>query len=384
METESCTFQGKYLCERETSLESLLEQFSSLKTSDYCLSYLFTYRDFPGGSLGLAWIASRTEGGVCHQGGGRSLNTGVVSLARNNLPVSEHVAALTLTHEIGHSFGSPHDSGSCEGGGEGGHYLMHKTGSLGLRRNNMMFSLCSSANISLVLSSPRLTCWREEETSLCGNGVVEGWEECDCGTVAQCTDQCCVPPGDPQGRQPCTLTPSASCSPSEGLCCNSSCQFVPPDLPCSPASECNRGASCTGRTAICPVPASLPDGSLCEAASRRCEGGECRASVCPSHGGRQACSPHLLTDPRAACSPHCQHQDGPCLPLPLSFRPDTECSLAGGFGHCSQAGQCQVRDSDPGPGWLVGLSIFLVVYLLASLVATYIYCNYCRARTRSI
>ena len=37
-----------------------------------------------------------------------------------------------------------------------------------------------------------------------------------------------------------------------------------------------------------------------------------------------------------------------------------------------------------GPGWLVGLSIFLVVYLLASLAATYIYCNYCRARTRSI
>ena len=36
------------------------------------------------------------------------------------------------------------------------------------------------------------------------------------------------------------------------------------------------------------------------------------------------------------------------------------------------------------PGWLVGLSIFLVVYLLASLAATYIYCNYCWARTRSI
>ena len=133
------------------------------------------------------------------------------------------------------------------------------------------------------------------------------------------------------------------------------------------------------RTAICPVPASQPDGSLCEAASWRCEGGQCRASVCPAHGGRQACSPRILTDSRAACSPHCQLQ-GPCLPLPLSFRPDTEGSLAGGFSHCSQAGQCQVRDSDPGPGWLVGLSIFLVCYLIASLAATVIYCNYCRAR----
>ena len=153
MEDDSCTFQGKYLCEREASLESLLAQFSSLKTADFCLSYLFTYRDFPGGSLGLAWIASRAEGGVCDQarGRGRSLNTGVLSLARNNIPVSEQVAALTLTHEVGHSFGSPHDSGSCDQTeGEGGHYLMHRTGSLGLRRNNMKLSRCSSANISQV------------------------------------------------------------------------------------------------------------------------------------------------------------------------------------------------------------------------------------------
>ena len=384
MEEESCTFQGKYLCDQESSLESLLEDFSSLETGDYCLSYLVTYRDFPGGSLGLAWIASRREGGVCgHQGGGRSLNTGVVSLARNNLPVSEQVAALTLTHELGHSFGSPHDSGSCdEDEGEGGHFLMHKTGSLGLRRNNMKFSQCSTANISLVMSSPRLTCWMEDLASVCGNGVVEGWEECDCGSLAQCRDPCCVPPGDPQGRQACTLTSSASCSPSEGLCCSSSCQFLPPGLPCSPASECEEAASCTGRTALCPVPASRPDGTLCEGASRRCEGGQCRASVCPLHqGGSQACSPLHLTDPRAACSPHCHHPGGSCQALPLSFAPDTECSLAGGFGHCSRAGQCRVRDSEAGPGWLVGLSLFLVFYLLASLVATYIYCNYCRTRT---
>ena len=113
-----------------------------------------------------------------------------------------------------------------------------------------------------------------------------------------------------------------------------------------------------------------------------CVGGECSASVCPAHGARQPCSPRLLSDPRAACSPHCQQPGGSCLPLPLSFPPDTECELAGGFGHCSQSGQCQVRDSDPGPGWLVGLSIFLAFYLLASLVATIIYCNYCRGGRR--
>ena len=42
----------------------------------------------------------------------------MVSLSRNNLEVSERIAALTFSHEVGHSFGAPHDSGGCEGGGE--------------------------------------------------------------------------------------------------------------------------------------------------------------------------------------------------------------------------------------------------------------------------
>ena len=33
---------------------------------------------------------------------------------------------------------------------------------------------------------------------------------------------------------------------------------------------------------------------------------------------------------------------------------------------------------DTGPGWLVGLVLFLVFYLLASLAVLYIYCMYCR------
>ena len=33
---------------------------------------------------------------------------------------------------------------------------------------------------------------------------------------------------------------------------------------------------------------------------------------------------------------------------------------------------------DQGPGWLVGLILFLVFYSLASLAVTWVYCMYCR------
>ena len=65
----------------------------------------------------------------------KSLNTGVVSLSRNFLPVSERVAALTFSHEIAHSFGS-----------QGQYLMMYPSGSLGLLPNNMHLSPCSTGN----------------------------------------------------------------------------------------------------------------------------------------------------------------------------------------------------------------------------------------------
>ena len=62
----------------------------------------------------------------------------------------------------------------------------------------------------------------------------------------------------------------------------------------------------------------------------------------------------------------------------MSYTADSECQVGGGYGHCSAVGACQVGGADQGPGWLVGLVLFLVFYLLASLAVLYIYCMYCR------
>ena len=48
--------------------------FSSLFSEEnydaFCLAYMFTYRDFEGGTLGLAWTGDmKNAGGVCERNG---------------------------------------------------------------------------------------------------------------------------------------------------------------------------------------------------------------------------------------------------------------------------------------------------------------------------
>jgi len=277
-------------CTPNVDVSNFLNLHSKSNHEEFCLAYVFTYRDFTGGTLGLAWVASASgaSGGICetykryteningvHHTAKRSLNTGIITFVNYNSPVPPKVSQLTLAHEIGHNFGSPHDYPSdCRPGGKSGNYIMFASATSGDRDNNNKFSHCSKANISAVLDAitdgRKTNCFEESDGAFCGNKIVEEGEECDCGfDDAECQEECCYPRKSSQlspeenNAKRCKRRPNAECSPSEGPCCDKNCKFTSafniPKVQCKNEDDCTEASFCDGNQAQCPEPDHKPD-----------------------------------------------------------------------------------------------------------------------------
>ena len=155
-------------------VQNFLDRWSRVNHDFFCLAMLFTYRDFSGGVLGLAWVGypqgSGTAGGICQKqarltAGWRSLNTAIVTLLNFGERVPRKVSTITTAHEFGHNFGSEHDPETAEcspGSGKGGNYIMYARATDGDLLNNDEFSSCSKAQIAAVLSSKSQQCFQRE------------------------------------------------------------------------------------------------------------------------------------------------------------------------------------------------------------------------------
>jgi disintegrin and metalloproteinase domain-containing protein 10 len=296
-------------CKANIDVSNFLNLNSLTNQDLYCLAYVFTYRDFTQGTLGLAWVGSslRASGGLCERWKEysennkrifKSLNTGIVTLVNYGSRVPPKVSTLTFAHEVGHNFGSPHDSGDIcvpsqnNQNNPNGNFIMFASATSGDKPNNHNFSSCSIGNMTQVLNAVlteqygKENCFRESEEAFCGNRIAEPTEECDCGFKSDCDnnehpDICCYP--QEHATLACQRKDHANCSVSEGPCCVSdTCQFESSfsHKLCLIAKDCSHASYCDGKSAKCPTPAAKENLSLCNVNTQVCRNGECTGSVC--------------------------------------------------------------------------------------------------------
>uniref|UniRef100_T1HCD6 Disintegrin domain-containing protein n=1 Tax=Rhodnius prolixus TaxID=13249 RepID=T1HCD6_RHOPR len=275
------------------------------------------------GTLGLAWTGDlKNAGGVCEKNG--------------------------------------HDPELCTPGGEDGNFIMFARATSGDKKNNNKFSPCSLNSINPVLNSKARSpkgCFTEPQAAICGNGVVESGEQCDCGWEEDCKEDCCYPQRrhPPPDQPPCHLTPHSMCSPSQGPCCTPECKLKFGDK-CRDDNGCRDSSYCDGRGPHCPPSINKPNKTVCND-EFVCFMGECTGSICLAYGLESCqCLPGPQDPPTKACELCCKlpGENNPCkssfawnsLPydIPDMFsKPGTPCNDYNGY--CDVFQKC--REVDP-------------------------------------
>ncbi|KAI6214798.1 hypothetical protein M3Y94_00310700 [Aphelenchoides besseyi] len=170
-----------------------------------------------------------------------------------------HNVAQFVAHVVGHILGIDHDSSDCTCASQLPCVMNKQAGSIGAPFA-WQFSKCSVARMHNVLQSGHIQCllnrpFQTSQLHQCGNGVVDGDEECDCGRREQCADPCCDP-------ITCTLRAHAQCA-AHHVCCHR-CELLKQGHLCRSArSVCDVPEVCDGVNGNCPTDGYLVDGIQC-------------------------------------------------------------------------------------------------------------------------
>ncbi|XP_040202029.1 zinc metalloproteinase-disintegrin-like batroxstatin-2 isoform X2 [Rana temporaria] len=173
----------------------------------------------------------------------------------------------TMAHEMGHNLGMQHDENECK---------CHVKSCImlpSLSDTPYKFSPCSHQSFQNFIENEKPFCMRNKPQNVdilndpvCGNQFTEAGEECDCGTVEECTNNCC-------DATMCKLKQGAQCS--EGECCQD-CQLKTAGSVCRPAKhECDLSDMCDGISPMCPSDRFQSNGVSCLKGEGYCYNGKC-------------------------------------------------------------------------------------------------------------
>ncbi|XP_043749570.1 disintegrin and metalloproteinase domain-containing protein 18 [Cervus elaphus] len=143
-----------------------------------------------------------------------------------------------------------------------------------------IFSNCSMHEYRYFVSTFEAQCLQKfsilkpfyQNQSVCGNGILEMHEECDCGSEQECQFKNCC------DYNICKLKGLVECA--SGSCCTSECEISVAGTPCrkSVDPECDFTEYCNGTSSDCVPDTYAMNGQLCRSGTAYCYNGRCQST----------------------------------------------------------------------------------------------------------